>query len=97
MALGKTCNAQYKKSSHHESDHGNNIGLGMVVGGTTITVAGFLTAPDYYYTNVSSTQVNFTSTQVQNKPFFQQGPRTLAICTGVTFTVTGLLTMLMTR
>jgi hypothetical protein len=94
MTFSNKCSAQYNNHKSHEHGQINEFGLGMIIGGTTISLAGFLTAPDWYYVNTTTTQINFTSPQSKNKPFFQQGPRTLEICTGITLTVTGLLTIL---
>lgn len=97
ITFSNKCYAQYSKGKSHQGIDGNNIGYGMMVGGALISVAGFITAPDWYYVNSTSTQINFTGTQRKNKPFFQQGPRTMAICSGVTLTITGLLTSLANR
>ncbi len=96
LVFSNKCYGQYNHHKSHERGSVNEFGLGMTIGGATMSIAGFLTAPDWYYVNTTTTQMNFTSPQSKNKPFFQQGPRTLEICTGITLTVTGLITILTT-
>lgn len=99
LTFSNRCFAQYSRNKSYRElgDGSNSVGIGMTVAGLSMTLAGFLTTPDWYYVNTTSTQVNSTNSQTKNKPFFQQGPRMLAICSGATLTITGLFTALSSR
>lgn len=57
-------------------------GIIMTIGGVSLTTMGFLVRP-LYYTNPSV-----------KKPWYKQNHKWPAITVGVTFTITGLITML---
>ena len=61
----------------------NGAGLVMTMGGIGLTIGGFTTRPDKYYTGNGIWQV---------KPFHKQGGRASAIVCGVSLTITGLIT-----
>ena len=82
-------NAQSRK---YRSESGFKVGHGLVIGGVSFTIGGFLTTPDYTYQSTGPYKVVYV-----RKPFFQQGARMMAITTGVTLTVSGLITLIADR
>lgn len=92
-----TSNAQYSKHRRDKTSH--PFGTGFVVGGLSILTISLTTAPIYDWSannssyNSGSIPANQSGTYKQ-QPFMKQGARSYGIITGVTFTVTGLITML---
>lgn len=86
--------AQYNSGhkSSYKDDSGPKIGLCITGAGVAFSVAGFLTPPDYTWVQTSPTTT--TAGYWHKKPFMEQGARSMCIVTGVTLTVTGLITML---
>lgn len=90
-------NAQYNKKSINHSV-GPKIGLGITGSGLVFTAAGFLTPPDYTWIAAgSSGSYGSNAGQWKKKPFMEQGSRSMCIVTGITLTVSGLITMLANR
>lgn len=77
----------YKESSGFKTSHG------LVLGGVIFSAAGFLTPSNYTYVS-SPNNTSAYNTQRQSIPFLQQGPKMGCIVTGVTITLTGLITMM---
>ena len=73
----------------------------LSVGGCGVSLAGFLTAPDVYWSPSSTgSTLNTTLSQRgnwQQQSFFQQGPKTYAIIGGLTVTVTGLIMLITSK
>lgn len=85
-----SCYSQQRKTY---SGGSSNLGLCITGGGVAFSIAGFLTPPNYTYVYAPNSTSNYNF-QRKSLPFFQQGPRALCIVTGVTLTMTGLITML---
>lgn len=84
-------NANAQKNNSYRSD--TKTGICLTGAGLVFSAAGFLTTPDYTYTQSNMGNNTFVM-QKKQKPFIQQGPRFGCIVTGVTLTVTGLITMI---
>jgi hypothetical protein len=85
-------NAQSKRGYRSENS-GFKVSHGITLGGVIFSATGFITPPLYTSTPApnSTSAYNFNN---QKLPFYQQGPRAVCIVTGITLTVTGLITML---
>ncbi len=80
--------AQSIKRSNYSTENKNTTSLGLTFGGLGFTAAGFLTPS--IFTNVN--QKGFYTTQV-TLPLYQQGPKFTCIVTGITLTITGLISL----
>lgn len=63
--------------------------VGLTIGGVAFTAAGFLTPP--IYTNVHQQGLYVKQVQL---PIYQQGPRLTCMVTGITLTLTGLISLI---
>lgn len=90
IAIASNMNAQSKHGYNDNS--GFKTSHGLVIGGVAFSAIGFLTPSNYTYIGVPKNNSAY-NTQRQSVPFYQQGPKAACIVTGVTLTITGLITM----
>jgi|GEM_PF-5818256 hypothetical protein len=81
-------------AQHHFNSGGGRAKYGGVIfaGGVLFTVVGVTTGSEVTYTNG-----NISNGTPNTVPFYEQTARFACIVTGVTLTVTGLITMLVER
>lgn len=91
MIIGCTSGFAQNRRSNFTSNSSINTGLGLTLGGIGLTVAGFATPITYtdYTTSGKSTGV---TTGRQQLPAYRQ-IRTYPIVTGITITISGLITL----
>lgn len=93
-----TASAQYSRNKR-EPRGKSNYGTGLVVGGLGMLTLSLTTTPIYDWKSSNGTYnpnaipTNSTGTYTR-QPFIRQGARSFGIVTGVTLTLTGVITML---
>lgn len=84
-------NAQTRRQS---TERDNKNGIVLTTGGVTFTAAAILEGPGNYgtwsHTPNSTSTYNMT---YATKPFWQQTPRNIMFVTGLTLTITGLISL----
>lgn len=86
-------NAQSRRPTY-SNETKQTTGIALTVGGLGFSLAGFLTVPittGQYVSNGNNVSMSVKNTQA---PFYQQGPRFGCIVTGVTVSVTGLISLI---
>ena len=94
MLLSLTSYSQYKKM-----DNPIMPGLILSLGGTSITVGAFLTPNEYTWVGTRNVQnqSNSNSGSWEVTPLYEQSAKFAGVCTGLTLTVTGLITLATTK
>lgn len=90
LAIVANLNAQSKHGYNDNS--GFRTSHGLVIGGVAFSAIGFLTPSNYTYVYAPNNTSSYNMKR-QAVPFFQQGPKAACIVTGVTLTITGLISL----
>ncbi len=75
-------------------------GAVMTIGGSAMTIGGFLTPADKMWVNSQNGYYNpatKTKGSFVTQPFYKQGPRFYDICIGCTVTITGAITLITSK